>query len=232
MSEPDPRLGWPREWLAFELLRRRADYRAAWKDYLLELRRRRPEGAGHHGAPQPAVVAAAEKPGPDLLSQPWAARFGLQHMLDPDRDAAAHGHIPWRPAQGPVPVDLVRGPESLVFDPVANPRHGRGFRRFVALRFDLGRPVEAQLDEARALLRGAQGEAVAASRRRGPESIVKALEVLDLDAAGWTNARIGEHRRPGNFDPADLGSQLVKAARRLSEHYLAVAGGLAIPGEG
>jgi hypothetical protein len=140
MNEPDPRLGWPREWLAFELLRRREDYRAAWAAW--RAWRDAPEAAALHGwdAALTAVVGdrpatAAPTPGeadgrrPDLLSQPWAAPFGLQYMLDPDRDAAAHGYIPWRPAQGPVPVDLVRGPESSVFDPAANPPHGRGFRR-------------------------------------------------------------------------------------------------------
>jgi CubicO group peptidase (beta-lactamase class C family) len=126
MSGADPRLGWPCEWLAFELLRRRARYCAAWKDYFLDLLRRRPEGTGHHCAAQAAVAAAAGKPWPDLLSQRWAAPFGLQHMLDPAVDAELHGHVPWRPAQGPIPVDFVRGPESSVFDPAANPPQGWG----------------------------------------------------------------------------------------------------------
>jgi hypothetical protein len=356
MSGPDPRLKWPREWLAFELLRPREDYRAAWAEY--RAWRGTPEAADQHGwgtafaeaaewgpSVRAPVPTEAGQSGPDLLSQRWAAPFGLQYMLDPDLDAAAYGHIPWRPAQGPVPVDFVRDPKNSIFNPAVNPPHTLWFRRFVALRFDLGRPIEPQLAEARALLGAAQGRRpdaserlkilrfrlaraeellaaaappppraktlvleaagllaeaekllapaaegssgarpepetdasppggnrpnsprarttaskrlqvaaearlaeatallagrrysptvpVTASRRRDAAAIVQALDVLDMDAAGRSNLQIGEAIKPDSVDPAGYGGKLVEWAEQLSENYLAVASGLAIPDEG
>jgi hypothetical protein len=232
VSKQDPRWEWPNEWLAFELLRRRADYRAAWEDYLAARATR--DGADPHGwgavmaavagpTATPPETRQAEQGGPDLLSQRWAAPFGLQHMLDPDLTAADHGHIPWRPAQGPVPVDLVRGPESFVFDPAANPHLGRGFRRYVALRFDLRRPVDAQLAEARALLAGAQAGLAKAARGRSTAAVVRALEALDLDAAGRTNAEIARKLSAGRNHRADDGAKLLARARRMAEEYLTLA---------
>jgi hypothetical protein len=238
MSERDPRQKWPRGWLAFELLRRHPGYRAAWADY--RARRETKEvadphgwgavlaGAAKHGcAAQPPAVDKAGKPGPDLVSQRWAAPFGLQYMLDPELDAEAHGHIPWRPAQGPVPVAFVAGPESFVFDPANNPHLGRGFRRFVALRFDLRRPVDAQIAEAKALLEGAQAGAVSASRGRSAAAVVRALDALDLDGAGRTNAEIAKQLSAGRHHTADDGAKLLARARRMADGYLAVANGTA-----
>ena len=229
MTNNDPRVEWPKEWLAFELLRRRADYRAAWKDYLAN------RSADPHGwapiiekiAPPTNAARIAKPDQPDMLSNKWAAPFGLQHLLDPAKDAETHDHIPWRPGSAAVPVAIVRGPESFVFDAKENPRLANGARRFVALRFDLGLPLEAQLSEARQLLTEVAGKVAAATRGRFGKTIVRHLDVLDMLERGNTHRQIGQRFFPDRFASTQKANadKLAVRARELAEKYLDVVKG-------
>lgn len=202
----DPRLGWPSEWLAFELLRRRDDYQRTW------------DAVPDHLRPE------------SLFTQPHATPFGLQYMLDPHKDAEAHGHVPWRPGSGPIPVDVVRAPIPPGSSSGVELRLASGEARFVALRFDLGRPIAPQLMEARALLLGMQRHAPRPSRGRSASDIVRACNVLDLRAEGATPRQIGQLLAERCHDPTDRAKKLLAAARQLSDDYLLVANGVAANG--
>ena len=221
----ESRESWSQDWLAFELLRRLPGYQAAWADYQAK---RDPDPHGWD-----AIVTSVADParkggrraaaGSDLHSRRWSEPFGLQYMLDPARDAGAHGHVPWMPGVGRVLVDIVRSGSSFVFHHDDNPPAKGGHRRFVALWFDTEAPIRPQTAEAELLLESMANGGAKATMGRSPKDIVKALDVLDMKAAGASNAAIGACFSPDAADPADSGAKNVKRAWKLARDYRAVA---------
>lgn len=177
---------WPREWMAWELLRRRGDYRSAYSD---------------------------DDP----------TRWHLSEMLDPERDAAAHRHIPWRLGQFRHRVQPVRSGKSYIFDGANNPRlPNSSFRRWEALTFDLCQPLGPQLDQAREMLERMRSEAPTPTAGRSEANLAGYLRVLDARAEKTAWSAIAE-TIGGTVDGA---KKLGGRAKKAQDGYAKIAAAL------
>lgn len=122
-----------------------------------------------------------------------------------------------------MPVDIVRSGSSFVFDDDHNPPAKGGHRRFVVLSFDTEAPIDPQIAEAELLLESMASDWAESDERLTAKEIVQALEVLDMNAFGASEAEIGRRFSPDAADLMDSGVQLVNRAMELARNYRAIA---------
>lgn len=202
--------------MAWELLRRRQDYRRCWNRCARAWRwaEANPDAAKIIMPPGGGETILFAEARAAALEKKVALRWGMKSLHGPDLDIIEQGLIDWLPEAGPhfVPITPMRSG-----DPRAADVFPKG-RKYIQPIIYVDEDLEFQFAEIRALVAHLRRENKKTRGVGNRYNTIEYLRVLDAIASGASYAEIGQAMSPEG-DHKNAGKHLVSRAKAASRAW-------------